>query len=104
MRLARSPTFLLQPVDHNPGILPVKEGQALISSDKWTIVKILDLNLIREDLKFNLNRYANLNTHMNHYFDSKPLISEINDIKTQTDFVKKYYNRKIKSIITITKT
>lgn len=47
----------LQNIDKNPGVLPVKLGQAYRQEDKWTIVKVIDLSGIQEDLKFNSLKY-----------------------------------------------
>ncbi|XP_049865050.1 uncharacterized protein LOC126379172 [Pectinophora gossypiella] len=75
----------LQKINNNPGVLPVKEGQAVISSDKWIVLKVLDLQVLREDLEFNVNRYSNLNNHVLSFFDKQKLQYEIHNIKIQTD-------------------
>lgn len=91
--------LLLQRIDRNPGILPIKEGQALISNDKWIVIKVLDISLIHADLEFNINRYANLNKHITNYFGKKPLSSDINDLKIQTDYIKNITSEKIKQLV-----
>lgn len=40
----------LQSLDGNPGILPVKEGQAFIEIDSWNIIKTIRLDNIYNDL------------------------------------------------------
>lgn len=88
MQAATTLGLLLQRIEHNPGVLPLKEGQALIINDKWTLVKILDLSLLRKDLELNINKYALLNNHVSTIFKNKPIRQELNDIKIQTDYVK----------------
>lgn len=41
----------------------MKQGQASVSYDKWSIIKVLNLSIIQEELELNLNRYENLNQH-----------------------------------------
>lgn len=47
----------LQSIDKNPGVLPVKLGQAYRQEDKWTIVKVIDLSDIQDELSFNSIKY-----------------------------------------------
>lgn len=91
--------LLLQRIEHNPGVLPLKEGQALIINDKWTLVKILDLGLLRKDLELNINKYALLNNHVSTIFKNKPLRQELNDIKIQTDYVKNLTLEKLSELL-----
>lgn len=99
MHVSRTPGLLLQPIEKNPGILPIKEGQALVNSDKWTLVKILDLSTIRDDLEFNRNRYADLNIYVNNYFSHKPFNSDINDIKMQVDYTRNLTIEKLNQLL-----
>lgn len=99
MHVSRTPGLLLQPIESNPGILPIKEGQALVSNDKWTLVKILDLSFIREDLEFNKNRYADLDIHVKKYFAKKLLTPEINDMKMQTDYIRNITIEKLNQLL-----
>ncbi|XP_049878391.1 uncharacterized protein LOC126375481 [Pectinophora gossypiella] len=55
--LQMSHSLQLQNIKDNPGILPVKLGQAYRQEDKWTVIKVLDLNDIKETLKFNVNKF-----------------------------------------------
>lgn len=48
----------LQSLKDNPGLLPVKEGQALIEVDKWTIIKTIRLDQIFDDLSLIINKYS----------------------------------------------
>ncbi|KAG7298384.1 hypothetical protein JYU34_018001 [Plutella xylostella] len=77
----------LQRVNNGAGILPVRKGEAVISSDKWIVFKVLNISLLCRDLEFNVNRYANLNNHVLSYFKGK-LDVGIANIKTQTDYIK----------------
>lgn len=78
----------LQRIERNPGILPVKEGSAMISNDKWIIIKTLDLSLVYEEIEFNINRYANLNKHVLNYYGKKALNYQLADVKIQADHLK----------------
>lgn len=51
----------LQTLEGNPGILPVREGQAYMQTDHWTIVKILNLERIYNDLNFIIHNYEQFN-------------------------------------------
>lgn len=51
----------LQKVDKNPGVLPVREGTALVSYDKWTVIKTLNIKSISDELELNIQRYSQLN-------------------------------------------
>lgn len=44
--------FHLQNLEGNPGIFPVKEGLAHIQTDHWTIVKLISLEQIHNDLNY----------------------------------------------------
>lgn len=55
--------------------------------------------MIRDDLDFTLNRYFTLNTHITNYFGVKPINSDVNDIKTQTDFIKNITVQKLKQLL-----
>ncbi|XP_049871926.1 uncharacterized protein LOC126370862 [Pectinophora gossypiella] len=91
----------LQKIKKNPGILPIKQGQAAISHNKWTILKVLNLNLIHQDLEFNINRYANLNRHVALHFSNQNLSHEVSNIKTQTDHIMNCTIEKFKQIVPI---
>lgn len=44
----------------NPGIAPIRMGEAVMKNDHWSIVKTLDLELIKEQLDNNIEEYNNL--------------------------------------------
>lgn len=99
MQTSAALALLLQRIDRNPGILPVKEGQALIRNDKWTLIKILDLSLFCNDLDYNINRYVSLNNHVFNNSKNKYITSEISDIKTQTDYIRNLTIEKINQLL-----
>lgn len=47
----------LQSLKGNPGILPVKEGEAYLQTDQWTIIKVVNLEGIYDDLNFVISKY-----------------------------------------------
>ena len=55
----------LQSLENNPGVYPVKEGQAYLQTDYWTIIKVLNLNRIYDDLNFVISKYNEFNTLVN---------------------------------------
>lgn len=65
----------------------VKQGQASVSYDKWTIIKILNLSIIQEELELNINRYNNLNLHISAYFYKSIPNYQLLNVKLQTDYV-----------------
>lgn len=99
MQVTGTPGLLLQPIERNPGILPIKEGQALISNDKWILVKILDLSFIREDLEFNKHRYTDLNIHVDNYFNRKGMNPTFNDIRLQVDYIRNTTVEKLNQLL-----
>lgn len=76
----------LQQIEGNPGLLPVKEGQALISHDKWTVVKILNLELIYNQLEFNIKNYLDLKEQVRHFFDITSFDSDFINVELQTEY------------------
>lgn len=44
-------------MERNPGILPVKDGQAFVTYDNWSYIKVLDLSSLKEDLDYNVRMY-----------------------------------------------
>lgn len=55
----------LQRVDSNPGILPVKLGQAYKQEDKWTIVKVIDLASLNDALVLVSSKYNEFDSLIN---------------------------------------
>lgn len=47
----------LQKIKDNPGILPVRQGNAYNQEDQWIIIKVLDLSGIANDLDFHVAQY-----------------------------------------------
>lgn len=74
----------LQKIEKNPGILPVKLGQAYKQEDRWVIVKILDLNSIENDLNFNIIKYKNFSKLVDI---NKPFQYEFKNIQDQVEFL-----------------
>lgn len=71
----------LQSLEGNPGILPVKEGQAYVQIDSWTIIKTINLDKIYNDLnfimtKFNEFKLMTLNKTFPHDFVSMLMHAE----------------------------
>lgn len=48
----------LQLLESNPGVLPVKEGQAYVQIDNWTIIKTINLDNIYIDLHFVISQFT----------------------------------------------
>lgn len=65
----------------------LKQGQASVSYNKWTIIKVLDLSLIHEDLEFNIKRYANFNEYIQEHLGNETSNYQLHDVKLQTDYV-----------------
>ncbi|XP_052740301.1 uncharacterized protein LOC128198508 [Bicyclus anynana] len=95
---------LIQRIEHNPGILPVKEGQAYITYDNWTYIKILDLGLLKEDLDYNVRMYEHLNINLLKYFGNETHFSDISNVKTQTDHFLNITVEKCRQLIPISRT
>lgn len=75
----------LQSLEGNPGILPVKEGQAFVQTDYWTIVKVINLDIINRDL----NEISNDFDQMNNLIDwNKPEFKEFQSINIHTQFIR----------------
>lgn len=75
----------LQKIENNPGILPVKEGQAFKEEDKWLIVKILDLSGISNDLEFHILKFKEFIKLVNRH---KPFVNELMGIRTQVEYIR----------------
>lgn len=84
---SRIHTLQLQRIDKNPGVLILKQGQASVSYNKWTIIKVLGLSSIHEDLEFNIKRYANFNEYIQKHLGNETSNYQLFDIKLQTDYI-----------------
>lgn len=86
----------LQTLDGNPGILPIKEGQAYFQTDYWTIVKTIHLEKIYNDLQYlssNFEKLCNLidwNTTHSH---------EFLNFKVHTEFLRDITNDKYEQLV-----
>lgn len=78
--------------------MPVRNGEAVVSFDKWIVFKVLNISLLSNDLEFNLNSYENLNNEVLSYFNKRPITVEITDMKTQTDYLKNVIIQKFHQI------
>ena len=95
----RSQALQLQQINQNPGLLPVNEGQAVISHDSWTIIKILNLDLIYEQLESNVNKYKSLKEEILSYFSNKTFDTDFTNVQLQTDYVMNITIEKYKQLI-----
>lgn len=78
-------------IEHNPGLLPVKQGKAFLQQDQWAIVKTIDLKGIERDLTFNVNKYSELlkmirNNEKNnsHRFEFIELSNQVQYLRDET--------------------
>ncbi|CAG9794632.1 unnamed protein product [Diatraea saccharalis] len=87
----------LQELNKNPGILPIRNGVAVISRDKWIIAKVLDFTPIKEDLVSNIDRLAELDKLLKFKFE-KNFTDNFIDIKKQVDYIKNLAFNKFEQI------
>lgn len=87
----------LQELNKNPGILPLRNGVAVLSKDKWIIAKVLDFTPIREDLKFNIDRLSELDKLIKDKFDTNFTYNFV-DIRKQVDYIKLATVKKLEQI------
>lgn len=97
--MAQAGALQLQRIDKNPGLLPIKEGQAVVSHDTWTVIKILDLKSLYEELESNINNYISLKNQVKNYFHDKTGEIEFNEIEKQTDYTMNITIEKYKELI-----
>lgn len=71
-------------LETNPGILPVKQGQAHKQVDKWIIVKRLDLTRIGNDLDINT---VKLREFLDLVDSHKPFANESLGIRNQVEYM-----------------
>lgn len=102
MQAALSLGLQLQRIEDNPGILPVKEGQASLSLYNWHIVKRLDLNLVHRNLEYNIEKYNEIFNYMKDKLSMYVLDGSLVDAELQTQYIMnitiEHYNQLIPSI------
>ncbi|XP_062526431.1 uncharacterized protein LOC134199478 [Bombyx mori] len=76
----------LQVLNNNPGVLPVREGTAVLSKDKWIIARVLDFKPIREDLDLNIQCFRELNSLVSVKF-IKNFTYNFIDVREQVDYM-----------------
>ncbi|XP_047522866.1 uncharacterized protein LOC125061448 [Pieris napi] len=92
----------LQKVEKNPGVLPLREGTAMITYDKWIVIKTLDIKLIKEELEFNMHRYIELNRIVELQLNtSSPSLIYFNDVKLQVNYMLNITLNKYSEIVPI---
>ncbi|CAK1590851.1 unnamed protein product [Parnassius mnemosyne] len=95
--MTRLQALQLQELNSNPGILPVKQGTAVISNDKWIIAKIIYLKLFIEDVKVNVLRISELNKIVNNL--NKNFSYNFVDVNSQVEYIKNLTINKLEQII-----
>lgn len=78
----------LQTLEGNPGVLPVKEGSAVISSEKWTLIKRFDLKLVSDDLLVNSIKLNELNGLVDANWNKSYVTLVFNNFRIQTDYIR----------------
>ncbi|XP_013168064.1 PREDICTED: uncharacterized protein LOC106118051, partial [Papilio xuthus] len=76
----------LQELNKNPGILPVRQGTAVVSNKHWIIVKTLNFQPMTEDVKINVLKTVELNTLVFNL--DKNFSYTFIDLKLQLDYIK----------------
>ncbi|XP_045510394.1 uncharacterized protein LOC123705583 [Colias croceus] len=89
----------LHQIKRNPGILPLREGYAVVSNDTWRVIKVLDLKLIYEDLEFNINSYLSFRNQVHSCIDIQALGSDFITTELQTDYHMNYTIDKFEQLI-----
>lgn len=77
----------LQSLEGSPGLLPVKEGTAVVSYDKWTIIRVLDLNMLSDDLTFNIAKYSDLNNLIDINYNESYIKLVFSNFKSQLEYI-----------------
>lgn len=77
----------LRKIEDNPGVLPVREGQASISLYNWQIIKILDLDLINRNLDYNIEKYLEIVNYMKDRIGTYMLDGSLVDAELQTQYI-----------------
>lgn len=98
VNLSRS--LLLQEITSNPGILPIKKGNAAIAIDEFVVFKLLDLKSLYEDLTFNIDKYDKFDLKIISDY-GKDFNVEFVDCRKQVNYVKNETIKKFTQIIPI---
>lgn len=77
----------------------MKEGQAVVSHDIWTIIKVLDLRLIYEQLELNIDNYVKLREHVQSCFNYKAFDSDFIEVESQTEYAMNITIEKYKQLV-----
>lgn len=86
----------MQTLEGNPGILPVRQGQAYVQIDHWTIIKVIYLDQIHTDLNNIVKDYDLLNNLTDW---SNPQLQEFRNMKTHTDFIRDITSEKYHQLV-----
>ncbi|XP_045542238.1 uncharacterized protein LOC123723490 [Papilio machaon] len=89
----------MQSLKNVPGIFPVKEGKAVISREKWTLIRILDLNNIQDDLTLNINKLKELNTLIEANFNQTYINVVFRNFRIQVEYIKNVTLNKYKQLV-----
>ncbi|XP_063824256.1 uncharacterized protein LOC135073933 [Ostrinia nubilalis] len=98
----RARALQLDKIEKNPGLLPVKEGQALISEENWTVIKTLNLTNIQRDLDHNVDKYREFKAHISNTVKIGNAF-EYNNIKMQTDNIMLITVEKFKQVVPVSR-
>lgn len=92
----RTQALQLDQINGNPGVLPIKEGQAYIQLDNWLIVKNINLDGISKDLNFNVHKYSEYINILEREFQYK---HEFREMKIHTDYLKDITLEKLQELV-----
>lgn len=99
IQVIHSQALQLQVIERNPGLLPVKEGQAIISHDQWTLIKILDLKSIHDQLITNIDNYVNLKRLVQNCFNVEAFDADFIEVELQTEYAMNTTIEKFKQLV-----
>ncbi|XP_047514474.1 uncharacterized protein LOC125055863 [Pieris napi] len=103
VHLTPSQALQLQKINRNPGLLPIKEGQAVVAYDRWTVIKILDFKAINNELKLNINNFLTLKTEVQNCFDTSLFNLHFQEVQLQTSFIMNITVEKYKQLVPTSK-
>lgn len=84
-------------INKNPGILPVKQGQAFLESNEWSIIKTIKLEGIASDLYFNVQKYSEFCAKIMLYNNSH--INDSIQLKVQVEYIRDEAIEKLQQLI-----